>query len=207
MPRQYVFSNIMKLRELRQARNKSMLAQEVARMSKQINQRFYRLEKAGLSKDSYAYQLASNQTGKQKPRYSTSKNVLEKLPADTLYQLALEINEKISSNTSAITGVRQVQEKRISNSLETIKNESGIDIDRNDFEQFLQLGGAELLREFDSFQIIEDFYEQTKNGKVTVKEFIREFKRYKDIRNVDYTKVLRNLKAITQRKINRAKRK
>lgn len=204
MPRQYVFSNVMKLRELRQAKSKVLLAKEVVRMSKQINQRFYRLEKAGLSVDSYAYQLASMQLGKERPRYTTSFNKLSELPFDTLYKQALEINEKIASGTSAITGVRATQEKRITNSLATLK-EMGYDIDRDDFEQFLKVGGAQLLREFGSEQIIEDFWSQTQEGVVTVKEFVREFKRYKSLERVDYSKVLRNLKRINKKRLKEDK--
>ena len=206
MPRQYVFSNVMKLRELRQAKSKVLLAKEVVRMSKQINQRFYRLEKAGLSVDSYAYQLASMQLGKERPRYTTSFNKLSDLPFDTLYKQAFEINEKIASGTSAITGVKAVQEKRITNSLATLK-EMGYDIDRDDFEEFLKIGGAQLLREFGSEQIVEDFWSKTQQGVVTVKEFVREFKRYKELERVDYSKVMRNLKRINKKRLDRLREK
>lgn len=206
MPRQYVFSNVMKLKQLRQAKSKVLLAREVVRMSKQINQRFYRLEKAGLNVDSYAYQLASMQLGKERPRYTTSFNKLSELPFDTLYKQALEINEKIASGTSAITGVKETQKKRITNSLATLKD-MGYDIDRDDFEDFLRIGGAQLLREFGSEQIIEDFWSKTQKGVVTVKEFVREFKRYKSLKRVDYSKVLRNLKRINKKRLDRLKEK
>ena len=93
MPIQYVFSKVNLLRELRQARNVPLLAKEVQKMAKQINQRFYRLEKAGLSNDSYAYEYASNLLGKVKPRYPTSLKKLQNMQRDELYKLALEINE------------------------------------------------------------------------------------------------------------------
>lgn len=206
MARQYVFSNVMKLRELRQARSKVLLAREVVRMSKQINQRFYRLEKAGLNIDSYAYQLASMQLGKERPRYTTSIKKLTDLPFDTLYKQALEINEKIASGTSAITGVRATQEKRVTNSLDSLRN-LGYDIDRDDFEQFLKIGGSQLIKEFGSEQIFEDFWSQTQEGVVTVKEFVREFKRYKSLERVDYSKVLHNLKRINKKRLDRLKEK
>lgn len=206
MPRQYVFSNVMKLRELRQAKSKVLLAREVVRMSKQINQRFYRLEKAGLSVDSYAYKLASMQLGKERPRYTTSFNKLSELPFDTLYKQALEINEKIASGTSAITGVRAIQKERITNSLASLK-EMGYDIDKGDFEEFLRIGGAQLIREFGSEQIFEDFWSKTQEGVVTVKEFVREFKRYKSLERVDYSKVLRNLKRINKKRLDRLREK
>ena len=206
MARQYVFSNVMKLRELRQARSKVLLAKEVVRMSKQINQRFYRLEKAGLHVDSYAYQLASMQLGKERPRYTTSFNKLSSLPFDSLYKQALEINEKIASGTSAITGVRATQEKRVTNALDSLRK-LGYDIDRDDFEQFLKIGGSQLIKEFGSEQIFEDFWRQTQEEVVTVKEFVREFKRYKSLERVDYSKVLRNLKRINKKRLDRLKEK
>lgn len=206
MLRQYVFSNVMKLRELRQAKSKVLLAREVVRMSKQINQRFYRLEKAGLHVDSYAYQLASMQLGKERPRYTTSISKLTDLPFDTLYKQALEINEKIASGTSAIRGVRATQEKRITTSLAELKAK-GYDIDRDDFEEFLKIGGSTLIREFGSEQIFEDFWSKTQKGVVTVKEFVREFKRYKSLEQVDYSKVLRNLKRINKKRLDRLKEK
>lgn len=206
MGRQYTFSNVMKLRQLKQARSKVLLAREVVRMSKQINQRFYRLEKAGLNVDSYAYQLASMQLGKERPRYTTSISKLTDLPFDTLYKQALEINEKIASGTSAIRGVRATQEKRITNSLASLK-EMGYDIDRGDFEEFLRIGGAQLIKDFGSEQIFEDFWSKTQEGVVTVKEFVREFKRYKSLERVDYSKVLRNLKRINKKRLDRLKEK
>ena len=206
MGRQYVFSNVMKLRQLKQARSKVLLAREVVRMSKQINQRFYRLEKAGLNVDSYAYQLASMQLGKERPRYTKSIKKLTDLPFDTLYKQALEINEKIASGTSAIRGVRATQEKRVTNSLAELKAR-GYDIDRGDFEEFLRIGGAQLIREFGSSQIFDDFHSQTQQGVVTVKEFVREFNRYKTLKRVDYSKVLRNLKRINKKRLDRLREK
>lgn len=206
MARQYVFSNVMKLRQLKQAKSKVLLAREVVRMSKQINQRFYRLEKAGLNVDSYAYQLASMQLGKERPRYTTSISKLTELPFDTLYKQALEINEKIASGTSAIRGVRVTQEKRITNSLAELKAR-GYDINRDDFEEFLKIGGSTLIKEFGSEQIFEDFWSKTQEGVVTVKEFVREFKRYKSLDRVDYSKVLRNLKRINKKRLDRIREK
>lgn len=202
MPIQYVFSKVNLLRELRQARNVPLLAKEVQKMAKQINQRFYRLEKAGLSHDSYAYEYASNLLGKAKPRYPTSLKKLQNMQRDELYKLALEINEKIASPTSAIRGVKAIQEKRIANSLKVLK-EKGYDIKREDFEEFINNGGDELLNYFESYQIIEDFYNNTQSGNVSVKEFIREFKRYKNIKRVDYTRVMRNLNRLSKRKMER----
>lgn len=202
-----IYSYLGQLRELRQLRDTRALAKEVQRMSRQVNQRFYRLEKAGLSHDSYAYECSQYLTGKKKPRFSTSLKQLEKKSIQDLFKLGLELNDKLVSRTSSISGVKHIQSDRITGSLQAIKDESGLDIDREDFEQFIKIGGSELLAKFDSSTIIEDFYNSTQSGNISVKEFVREFKRYKSLERVDYSKVLRNLKRLSQRKLEKAQNK
>lgn len=202
-----IYSYLMQLRELRELRDVSKMAKEIQRMSKQVNQRFYRLEKAGLSKDSYAYQYSQYLTGKKKPRFTTSLKKLEKQSIQDLFKLGLELNEKLVSRTSSISGVKQIQSNRITRALEEIEDKTGYKINRKDFEEFLNIGGGELLNKFDSTTIIEDFYNSTQSGNVSVKEFVREFKRYKSLDRVDYSKLLRNLKRLSKRKYERAKNK
>lgn len=202
-----IYSYLGQLRELRQLRDVKALAKEVQRMSRQVNQRFYRLEKAGLSHDSYAYEYSQYLTGKKKPRFSTSLKQLEKKSIQDLFKLGLELNEKLVSRTSSISGVKQIQSDRITGALKAIKDDSGLEIDREDFEQFIKIGGSELLAKFDSSTIVEDFYNSTQKGNISVKEFVREFKRFKSLDKVDYSRVLRNLKRLSQRKLEKAQNK
>lgn len=196
--------NMKILRELRQIRNTAKMAKEIARMARQVNQRLYRLEKKGLQKDSYGYQRASLETGKEKPRYSVSENVLSNMGFQKLYELGLQLNVKIYSKTTTIRGVKEVQEERITKSIDVLESKTGLSIKRKTFEEFLKSGGGELLnnRYLDSTQIIEDFYNTTKDTKVTVKEFIREFTRFKNIKSqrVDYGRIKRNLKNLKKRR-------
>lgn len=196
--------NMKILRELRQTRNTDKMAKEISRMAKQVNQRLYRLEKKGLQKDSYGYQRASLETGKEKPRYSVSENVLSNMGFQKLYELGLQLNVKIYSKTTTIRGVKEVQEERITKSIDVLESRTGLSIERKTFEEFLKSGGGELLnnRYLDSTQIIEDFYNTTKDTKVTVKEFIREFTRFKNIKSqrVDYGRIKRNLKNLKKRR-------
>ena len=195
-------SQLEKLKLLFKMQNKKELAKEVKQMAKQINQRFYRLEKQGLENDSYAYNLSKKETGKTKPRYSVSLNKLEDKPLDTLYQESMDIFSKLFSKTSKIRGVKEIQEKRVNKAIENLEFSAGIKIDKNDFKQFLELGGGEFLNSkyLDSTQIIEDFVDATKDGNISIKEFLREFKRFKKIQKRTYPKIKRNLTNLLSRK-------
>ena len=202
-------SQMEKLKLLFKMQNKKELAKEVKQMAKQINQRFYRLEKQGLENDSYAYKLSKKETGKTKPRYTESLNKLEDKPLDTLYQESMDIFSKLFSKTSKIRGVKEIQEKRITKAIENLEFSAGVKIDKNDFKEFLELGGGEFLNSkyLDSNQIIEDFVETTKDGNVSIKEFLREFKRFKKIQQRTYPKIKRNLTNLLSRKKKRKSRK
>lgn len=202
------------IRSLRAAGDTSGLRAVVARMSKQLNQRLYRLEKKGVSSSSYGYQMAQVFTGKEKPRYSESYNKLSNMDAGDLYEIALDVNAKLYSGSTTISGLRAMEERRLNRRAETL-NEFGVDLSPDELKQFFELGGAEFLNSkyLDSVQILEDFVDMTKNGNLTPKEFLREFKRYKQrlrdgntIGKVDiYGNVSRNLMRRSARKTNRQK--
>lgn len=201
------YNNLSKLKELKQARNKELLTQEVARMSKQLNQRFYRLEKKGIGLNETAYSYAQSETGKEKPRYTTSVNKLSQLSFNELYNLALNINVKIVSGTSSIRGIKKIGEKRISKATEKLKETLNLDDEFNeeDLKEFIELGGSVLLNNkyMDSNQVIEDFIELSKQGNITVKEFIREFKRFKKVNKKTPDRVRKNWLRLSKRKRNK----
>ena len=113
-------SRIETLRQIRQARDKDLLVNWVQKASKQVNQRLYRLEKAGVGIGDTAYRFAQMETGKEKPRYSTSTNVLNKMSNEELYSTALELNQKLMSKTSTIRGIKEITESRLSKSIADI---------------------------------------------------------------------------------------
>lgn len=204
------YNNLSKLKELKQARNKELLAQEVVRMSMQLNQRFYRLEKKGIGLNETAYSYAQSETGKEKPRYTTSVNKLEKMDFNELYNLALNINVKIASGTSSIKGINNIGEKRISKATEKLRETLNLDeneLTEDDLKEFIKLGGGELLNNkyMDSYQVIEDFIELSKKGNISVKEFIREFKRFKNVTKKTPDRVRRNWLRLSNRKRNKKK--
>ena len=176
-------SRIETLRQIRQARDKDLLVSWVQKASKQVNQRLYRLEKAGVGVGDTAYRFAQMETGKEKPRYSTSKNVLNKMSNEELYSTALELNQKLMSKTSTIRGIKEITESRLSKSIADIKQhvENTADLDKQEFDKFLTSGGGDLLnsRYYDSYQIIEDWLEWRSKG-LTTREIINEFKKQKN---------------------------
>lgn len=198
------------IRELRISGNIEGLIDIVQQMSKQTNQRFYRLEKKGISKSSYGYQRAQDETGRKKPRYTESKAKLSKMDAEDLYRLAIDLNAKIASDTTTVTGLREIEHKRLYNRTQSLEAH-GLSLTESEFKEFLDAGGSEFLNNkfLDSTQVIDDFIGATKSGNMTVKQFIDEYtkgqKRIIKSGSVpfDYGKAHRNLLKVQNRNAKR----
>lgn len=178
------------------------LAREVQKKAKQINQRLYRIEKKGLSKSSYAYRRTIEE--EDKPRYSTSLNKLNKMTRKELVQQAYNIQSKLSSSTSTIRGTKALNEKRVSLSLEALRNEinrtrDDIEINKDDFIKFLEQGGGEILNNkfYDSTQVIEDWQDNIKKG-ISANQFINTYNEYvqQEEEAFNYQEFLNKLKSI-----------
>lgn len=195
MARDIYRNRLNELRELKQARSQEMFAETIKQMATQVNQRLYRLEKAGRDKDT-AYRYAKKETGKDKPRYTTNINKLKEMSIQELYDLGVQLNNKLVSRTSTIPGQRAIEDKRLEMAAETLSSVPGMKhaVTKDELKAFIDAGGGELLNSkyLDSYQIIEDWKEYTKPGGVTDKEFIDAFKKYED-KVVDYGDVLRSL--------------
>lgn len=190
-----------KLRELKQARYVEPLAKEVQRMARQINQRFYRLEKVGKENDT-AYRYAIKETDKQKPRYSTNLDKLSQMSLNELYELGVQINAKLVSKTSTITGLNQIAEKRLSMSLDTIFKDDEKPSQEN-WRKFLENGGGELMNNkwYSSFQIAEDWREIVDKGGVTIKQFIKTYKQQEKKKDdIDYGIIRKRLKNLVKKR-------
>ena len=211
MAKTYVRDTPNMLDDIRRRRNNfGELVDIVAAMGKQANQRFYRLEKRGVAQSSYGYQRRQIETGKDKPRYTQSKSKLRQLDSGTLYEMALDLNAKLASKSTTITGLDYIEEKRLSSASASLANRYGIDLSPSDLKEFFKANGAEFLNSkyLDSTQILEDFVEFSKEGNLTVKQFLREFKRFnairsgseaKDVMRFDYTRLRKNLIAANDR--------
>lgn len=195
-------SKLNRIRELKQARDKEGLIDTAIQLSKQINQRFYRLEKQGVGLNESAYRYAQMETGKSKPRYSTSRSVLEDVSTEELYEHLLNLNQKLVSQTSTVSGVKNLVDRRIEASASSLEERIGQKIDREKYKEFLEKGGGELLNHLnlESTQIIEDWVTFGQLGNVSVKEFMKAFTSFNEKERIDYGKVTRDLKRLTRYK-------
>ena len=218
MAKTYIRDTPNLIDDIRAARNNfGELVDMVAAMGKQANQRFYRLEKRGLAASSYGYQRRQIETGKEKPRYTQSRSKLRQLDTGTLYEMALDLNAKLASKTTTVTGLGYIEEKRLTSASDALMDRYGIDLRPSDLKEFFKAGGADFLNSkyLDSTQILEDFVEYSKEGNLSVKQFLREFKRFNTIRSgraageairFDYTRLRKNLIAANDRE-SKKKRK
>lgn len=178
------------------------LAKVVQSRAKQINQRFYRIEKQGLEKSSYAYKRTQEEEGKA--RYTTSLNVLNKMSRNELIQQAYDIQSKLSSKTSKIREIKRLNEYKLDRSLEELNKEladvrGDIQIDKEELRKFIEQGGGEIFnnRFYQSNQVSEDWQDALKKG-ISTEEFIGAYNEYmsQEEKSFNYQKFLDKLKAI-----------
>lgn len=190
-----------KILELARTGDKHALAEFVAKRAKQLNQRFYRLEKAEKGLGESAYRYAQYETGKEKPRYSQSASVYEKMDIADIVEVGYQINSKIASKTSSMLGLEEIAYDRLKNQLKSIKDIVADEVSDQEWIDFITYGGGEYLNSkyLDSTQIIDDWVEQRKKG-VSTKQFLREFKRYKKKENIDFGKMRKAWQKIADKK-------
>lgn len=156
----------------------NLKVKEAQRLAKQVNQRFYRLEKKERGLKEAAYRYAQAETNKSKPRYTTNINKISNMSDVELTEFMLSLRKKVESPTSTFRGLAGLENKRIDNSIYVLKKELNIDIDKKDFIDFIESGGGKLLNKYmDSDQLIKNWLDKRKQG-VTTKEFIRTYNRY-----------------------------
>ena len=151
---------------------------EARRLAKQVNQRFYRLEKKERGLKESAYRYAQAETNKEKPRYTTNINKISNMSEADLTEFILSLRKKVISPTSTLRGLKTVEAKRIENAVYVINKSTGVTIDEEDFRNFLDNGGGKLLNKYmDSTQLIKDWLDKSKQG-VTAKQFVNTYNRY-----------------------------
>lgn len=156
----------------------NLKVKEAQRLAKQVNQRFYRLEKKERGLKEAAYRYAQAETNKDKPRYTTNINKISNMSEVKLNEFMLSLRKKVNSPTSTFRGLKAVESKRIENAVYVINKSTGVDIDEEDFKDFLDNDGGKLLNKYmDSTQLIKDWLDKSKQG-VTAKQFITTYNRY-----------------------------
>lgn len=203
--RQY-FNNLSgRFSEIRQeykAGRTDLLAETVQKMAKQVNQRFYRLEKAGVGLGENAYRYAQRETGKDKPRYTESINKLKQMPRQELYELALQINKKLVTPSSTIGGTRALYDKRLEFASKELESK-GVSVSEEQLKAFIDAGGAEFLNNaerFSSDQIMIDYEEFVLNGKVSMDQFVRGLKQFQDTIDMKWSDVQSAFRSLTRSK-------
>ena len=174
----------------------SELITEAARANKQLNQRFYRLEKKNLGLNESAYKYAQTETGKDKPRYTQSKTELSKLSRFDLINQLEKVNKKIESKTSTLRGLRKVEDNRVLGSIKALEERiPGFKVDPYKYKLFLQQHGGRLLNNnrLSSEQVMED-YMLYENAGASTEDFVSEFEKFDDSIEFDYATVKRNFK-------------
>lgn len=203
--RQY-FNNLSgRFSEIRQeykAGRTDLLAETVQKMAKQVNQRFYRLEKAGVGLGENAYRYAQRETGKDKPRYTESINKLKQMPRQELYELALQINKKLVTPSSTIGGTRALYDKRLEFASKKLESK-GIHVSEDQLKAFIAAGGDEFLNNaerFSSEQIMIDYEEFVLSGKVSMEQFVRGLKQFQDTLDMKWSDVQSSFRSLARSK-------
>lgn len=193
MARKYYETKVKEIRQEYKGGRKDLLVDTVYKMSKQLNQRFYRMEKAGVGLNETAYRYAQQETGKDRPRYSTSKSMIATMPEDLLYEFALDLNKKLLSDTSTIGGVRELVEKRLDRAVSAL-DRVGVDINKDDLRKFIDAGGSDFLNDkktLSSDQLLMDYKKFVVDGKVSMREFMDSIRNYQTSTSRDYGAVSR----------------
>mgnify|MGYP004728803633 FL=1 len=156
----------------------NLKVKEAQRLAKQVNQRFYRLEKKSIGLRESAYRYAQAETNKEKPRYTTNINKISSMSEVELTEFMLSLRKKVKSPSSTIRGLRGVENRRIENSIYILNKTFNVDINKDEYIDFIENGGGNLLNKYmDSKQLVKDWLDKRKQG-ITTKEFIKTYNRY-----------------------------
>lgn len=186
----------------------NLKVKEAQRLAKQVNQRFYRLEKKSVGLRESAYRYAQAETNKEKPRYTTNINKISSMSEAELTEFMLSLRKKVESPSSTIRGLRGVENRRIENSIYVLNKTLNVDINKNEYIDFIENGGGKLLNKYmDSKQLVKNWIDKRKQG-ITTKEFIRTYNRYLDrVRKpFDQADVEKAFKKIIDKKASRKRK-
>ena len=158
--------------------SKDIQVLEAQRLAKQVNQRFYRLEKKERGLNEAAYRYAQVETNKEKPRYTTNINKISNMSEADLKEFVLTLKAKIKSPTSTFRGLKAVENKRVDNAIYSIEKNLSVKVDKQAFVEFINDGGGYLLNKYmDSKQMVKDWLDKRKQG-ITNEEFIDTYNKY-----------------------------
>lgn len=180
--------------------NRGLLEQEVARKSKQLNQRFYRIEKNDrfTTNRSWAYRSAEKTTGKDKPRFTQTIKSLKGRSDKELLQQYLEVNSLLGTEGSSVRGLRAIQKRSYDSLNDRLIDEGKIKtpLSSKELDDFFNSSDESLFDDYGSDELINYFLNYTKNGKVTIDKFFESFKKYQKKTGTDIFDVIDELDAL-----------
>lgn len=150
------------------------------RLNKQLNQRFYRLEKAGLEKQSQAYKFALDENNR---RYTVSENKIANMTSEEVLEMVKNTLRKLATVTSTKVGIRETEKRRkemSANAFENLSAFMGEDREtRNKIKDAWKktLENKELYELFDnewipSDSVLELWYNNVYSGNVSEESFM-----------------------------------
>lgn len=163
--------------------NREELVNDIQRNAKKLNKRFERLEELGIGLNESAYRYSQAELNQDTPRFEYRKKELNKLSNQDLRELDRSIEKKLESKSSTISGIKEINEKRISNAVYSLNKKLGLEgkeaITEKSFKAFIETGGSDLLNnpKLSSTQVIEDWLDLTKKG-IKKNDFIKLFNEY-----------------------------
>ena len=197
-----------KLDAMFSSNNRSGLIDATYHMARQLDQRYYRMEKKGIADQSVAYRRSQKDLGKDKPRYNYNIQKLEGKSNAELYKYAMELNLRLQNNDSSVSKLKKKKKEANEKTLEKILGGDATPLEKKSWQNFMALGGDKVLKNqfYGSENIVDDWQKWVNSGLMSNKEFLREFKRFKKINEDTGGKARKNLENLAKRKMERKKR-
>lgn len=153
----------------------SMLA---AKMARQLNQRFRRLEDKGVGLKDSAYRYAQRETGRTKPRYSENANIYSTYSNQELHSALFELDAKLSSKTSSVQGLNMIEKKWINKTIQGLRAKGFNIEDEQKFGDFLKGPAGAMLNEkfLDPYESFKKWIDYVQDKNITNQELVDAFK-------------------------------
>lgn len=176
------------------ARHKALVDRAV-RSARTINQGFKRMIDKGISYNDTAYRYAEKNLVMNEKEgintVSTAKGVYDQMTDRKLRAMLNKMNDIRASETSRVSTIRNVYDRRIKGSLNALKGNANIGQDEAEkYEFFLKHGGGDLMNDYGStgaLQVYENWKDfiNRKSNKTTqamTKEFLENYGYFKIVK-------------------------
>ena len=183
---------------------KEALVNKAIRSARTINQGFKRMADKDINYNDTAYRYANkNLVMNQKEglnTVSTSKKVYHQMTAAKLRSMLLKMNDIRASDTSRVSSIKKVYDRRVKSSLNALSEAKQVTDDLAEkYDFFLKHGGGDLMNDYGStgsMEIYESWKEfmsrnSKKSSNLLTKEFLQNYGYFKIIKG-DRFRVVHN---------------